>query len=309
MALDRQSIEKRDFPFGRRGYEPAAVDAHLAALAREVEALKRAQTSTPAAAPPAEPGRPRESLASVASAQVQAIVEAAESSAAAIERDARERAAQTAEDSDREAQRIRDEAIERSQDHVGKVHEATALMLQRVDAMEGELSALVESLRTGANRLNADLSLLSGAMGELYGAAGQTSRDTVPAAPIVDDVVLVEEAEVVAAGGDEGQLTAPMSRRRGRRRGRSRGRPPDRAQHGAQRPVARGDRQVPGGELRSQRSRRAARRGVRHSRGVTRLSQARPRSGGYGIRTEVPETGGDSRRRGVRSVLRINETT
>jgi hypothetical protein len=204
LALDRQSIEKRDFPFGRRGYEPAAVDAHLAALAREVEALKRAQTSAPAAAPPAaaEPGRPRESLASVASAQVQAIVEAAESSAAAIERDARERAAQTAEDSAREAQRIRDEAIERSQDHVGKVHEATALMLQRVDAMEGELSALVESLRTGANRLNADLSLLSGAMGELYGAAGQSSRDTVPAAPIVDDVVLVEEAEVVA-GGDE----------------------------------------------------------------------------------------------------------
>jgi len=205
LALDRQSIEKRDFPFGRRGYEPAAVDAHLAALAREVESLKRAQTSAPAAAPPAEPGRPRESLASVARAQVQAIVEAAESSAAAIERDARERAAQTAEDSDREAQRIRDEAIERSQDHVGKVHEATALMLQRVDAMEGELSALVESLRTGANRLNADLSLLSGAMGELYGAAGQNSRDTVPAAPIVDDVVLVEEAEVVGAGGDEGQ--------------------------------------------------------------------------------------------------------
>jgi hypothetical protein len=206
LALDRQSIEKRDFPFGRRGYEPAAVDAHLAALAREVEALRRAQTSAPAAAaPPAEPGRPRESLASVASAQVQAIVEAAESSAAAIERDALERAAQSAEDSARESQRIRDEAIERSQDHVGKVHEATALMLQRVDAMEGELSALVESLRTGANRLNADLSLLSGAMGELYGAAGQSSRDTVPAGPIVDDVVLVEEAEVVAAGGDEGQ--------------------------------------------------------------------------------------------------------
>jgi len=207
LALDRQSIEKRDFPFGRRGYEPAAVDAHLAALAREVEALKRAQSSAPAAAPPppAEPGRPRESLASVASAQVQAIVEAAEASAAAIERDARERAAQTAEDAARESQRIRDEAIERSQDHVGKVHESTALMLQRVDAMEGELSALVESLRTGANRLNADLSLLSGAMGELYGAAGETARNTVPAAPIVDDVVLVEEADVVAAGGDEGQ--------------------------------------------------------------------------------------------------------
>ena len=196
MALDRQFIEKRDFPFGRRGYEPAAVDAHLAAVAREVEALKRAQASRPAEAAPAA-ARPRESLASVASAQVQAIVEAAEASAAAIEREARENADQTAQDAARESQRIRDEAIERSQEHVGKVHEATALMLQRVDAMESELGALVESLRTGANRLNADLSLLSGNMGELYAAAGRSgsASDTVPAAPIVEDVAIVEDAD------------------------------------------------------------------------------------------------------------------
>ena len=50
-------------------------------------------------------------------------------------------------------------------------------MLQRVDAMEGELGALVESLRTGANRLSADLSLLSGNMGELYAAAGQAPAE------------------------------------------------------------------------------------------------------------------------------------
>ena len=41
MALDRQSIEKKDFPIGRRGYDPDAVDSHLAALAAEVEELKR----------------------------------------------------------------------------------------------------------------------------------------------------------------------------------------------------------------------------------------------------------------------------
>ena len=41
MALDRQSIEKRDFPIGRRGYDPDAVDAHLALLADEVENLRR----------------------------------------------------------------------------------------------------------------------------------------------------------------------------------------------------------------------------------------------------------------------------
>jgi hypothetical protein len=192
LALDRQSIEKRDFPIGRRGYEPAEVDSHLSKIAREVEALKRSQASTPPS--PERPGR-GDSLATVASAQVQAIVEAAEASAAAIERDARERGAQGAQDAAREAQRIRDEAIERSQEHVGKVHEATALMLQRVDAMESELSALVESLRTGANRLNADLSLLSGNMGELYGAAGSPSH--AAAAPAAAEVV-VEEIVVAA---------------------------------------------------------------------------------------------------------------
>jgi hypothetical protein len=183
LALDRQTIEKRDFPIGRRGYEPVAVDAHLAAIAREVEALKRSRSATPAGGQAASSGGT--SLAAVASSQVQAIVEAAESSAAAIERDAREHGEQVAQDAAREAQRIRDEAIERSQEHVGKVHEATALMLQRVDAMESELSSLVESLRTGANRLNADLSLLSGNMGELYAAAGQSREDGAAPAPEV----------------------------------------------------------------------------------------------------------------------------
>ena len=195
MALDRQSIEKRDFPLGRRGYEPAAVDAHLAAIAREVEALQRSR-----AAQPATPGGVRgESLAAVASAQVQAIVEAAEASAAEIEREARELAEQMAHEAERDAQRTREEAIERSQEHVGKVQEATALMLQRVDAMESELSALVESLRTGANRLNADLSLLSGNMGELYAAAG---RPEAEAAPLVEDIAIAEEAEVAAVAAE-----------------------------------------------------------------------------------------------------------
>jgi len=194
LALDRQFIEKRDFPIGRRGYEPTAVDSHLAALAREVEMLKREAESSASDRPAGG-----QSLATIASAQVQAIVEAAEASAAEIERDAREHAAQTAQDAARDAQRTRDEAIERSQEHVGKVHESTALMLQRVDAMEGELSALVESLRTGANRLNADLSLLSGNMGELYDAAGRPSATPAvaePLEPLEPELVVVEEVVV-----------------------------------------------------------------------------------------------------------------
>ena len=35
-------------------------------------------------------------------------------------------------------------------------------MLQRLSAMETELSSLIDGLRTGSNRLNADLQLLEG---------------------------------------------------------------------------------------------------------------------------------------------------
>jgi DivIVA domain-containing protein len=198
LALDRQTIEKKDFPIGRRGYEPASVDAHLAKVAREVESLQRSSRSAPPSAPASATPASGASLASIASAQVQAIVEAAETSAASIEREARDHAAEVEQDAAREAQRIRDEAIARSQDHIGKVHEATALMLQRVDAMESELGALVESLRTGANRLSADLSLLSGNMGELYTAAGDTSAEPLAYEP-EPVLVVVEEEEIVVA--------------------------------------------------------------------------------------------------------------
>lgn len=162
MPLDRQTVEKRDFPIGRRGYEPEAVDAHLSRLAGEIEALQRSGQSQ----------RAPESLAAVASTQVAAIVQAAESTAAEIERQAREEADRIRRDAEGDASATRDEAIDRSRSHVGRVNEATTLMLQRVDAMEAELNALVESLRTGASRLQADLTLLEGNMGELYAASG-----------------------------------------------------------------------------------------------------------------------------------------
>ena len=40
VELDRQVIERRDFPIVRRGYDPASVDAHLRALAADVEELR-----------------------------------------------------------------------------------------------------------------------------------------------------------------------------------------------------------------------------------------------------------------------------
>jgi cell division septum initiation protein DivIVA len=171
------NIEKRDFPIGRRGYEPEAVDAHLAVVAVEVEALKRqlesAQTGAPPAAEPgaeAAPAAAPASLAAHASEQVRTIVEAAESSAAQIQQSAQNDAAQIRLDAQNAAESTRQDAESRSQEHLTKVADGTSVMLQRVDAMEAELNALVESLRTGAARLNADLELLKGNMGDLPGA-------------------------------------------------------------------------------------------------------------------------------------------
>jgi DivIVA domain-containing protein len=193
VALDRQSVEKKDFPIARRGYEPEAVDAHLARLAGEIEALQRQQSSS-------REGGGSASLAIAASEQVRAIVEAAESSAAEIEAAARDEAARIRGDAEADARSTRDDAVVRSQDHVGKVGEATTMMLQRVDAMESELGALLESLRTGSNRLNADLTLLKGNMGELYGAAGGTAEPAPAPAPLpVAEPAPVEEP--AAEGG------------------------------------------------------------------------------------------------------------
>jgi DivIVA domain-containing protein len=163
LALDRQSIEKRDFPIGRRGYDPDAVDAHLALLADEVESLKRSA------------GRPRgDTLAVAASEQVKMIVEAAEQSAADIEKDAELEARRIRQDAREAAEKLRGDAGTQARDHVNKVSEAAAAMLERIDTMDTELRALLDSLRGGANRVSADLALLQGSVGDLRTAAGAT---------------------------------------------------------------------------------------------------------------------------------------
>ena len=186
MPLDRQSIERRDFPIGRRGYEPEAVDSFLAELADQVETLQRAERRQSPA-----------SMAQAASEQVRAIVEAAETSAADIERAAEEEASQIRSEAARDADRTRNDAVERAREHVGSVSEATATMLQRVSAMQSELDGLVEQLRTGANRVSADLALLEGNMADLYNAAGAgSSSQAAPAPPPPVEAVELEAVEV-----------------------------------------------------------------------------------------------------------------
>jgi vacuolar-type H+-ATPase subunit H len=161
VQFDRQAIERRDFPIGRRGYDPASVDVHLRALAEEFEALQRAAAS----------GNADASVASTAGTQVHSILQAAETAAAEIERHALDNARQVREEADRDAERTREEALQRARAHVSAVSQSTAALLERVGSMDGEVSALVDSLRSGAGRLAADLSAVEKSMGELYDAA------------------------------------------------------------------------------------------------------------------------------------------
>jgi DivIVA domain-containing protein len=161
VEFDRQAIERRDFPIGRRGYDAAAVDAHLRALADEFEQLQRTAIT----------GGGDVSVASTAGTHVQSILQAAETAAAEIERHALENARQVREDADRDADRTREEAIARARQHVSAVAQVTARLVEHVGSMDGEVGALVESLRAGAGRLAADLSAVESGMSELYDAA------------------------------------------------------------------------------------------------------------------------------------------
>src|SRR5215212_10473115 len=158
VALDRQSIEKRDFPIGRRGYDLDAVDSHLALLADEVEGVKRASRQR------------GDTLYSAAFEQVRLIVEAAEQSAGDIEREADLEARRIRQEAREAAEKLRSDAGTQAREHVQRVSEAANGMLERIDAMETETRNLLEGLRSGAGRLNSDLALLQGSVGELRGS-------------------------------------------------------------------------------------------------------------------------------------------
>jgi DivIVA protein len=148
VALDRQSIEKKDFPIGRRGYDPDAVDRHLSAMADEIEELK------------SNARRRSESLAESAAEQVRSIVEAAEASATQIRSDADKDAREIRREARNEAKQSREEATAQAGEYVANVSTATRATLERLDAIEQELGTLLEGLRTSVSRAGSDLQLL-----------------------------------------------------------------------------------------------------------------------------------------------------
>jgi DivIVA domain-containing protein len=114
--MDRDAIERRDFPTARRGYDPAAVGAHLRRLADEIERLGHAAETRP-------PG-----LAAGTSEQVRAILEAAETGAG----------------------ELRAQAGEEARGHVERVERAAAEMTARLARLQEELDRLLEGLRASA---------------------------------------------------------------------------------------------------------------------------------------------------------------
>jgi DivIVA domain-containing protein len=149
--VDRDAIERRDFPLGRRGYDTAAVDAHLRAVADDFEGL-RVRAATPA--------RPPELSAGTAE-QVRKILEAAERSAA----------------------ELRDEAAKEAGDHVARVEIAAGQMLGRLDGLQRELDGLVDSLKRSGELLEDGLARLRADVGEAGAAAPAPPEPAAPAAP------------------------------------------------------------------------------------------------------------------------------
>jgi DivIVA domain-containing protein len=145
VALDRPSIVRRDFPTNRRGYDPAAVDAHLDQLAAEVEALQHRA---------AEPA----TLSQQAGEQVRAIVQAAE----------------------RGAQEIRESAQVEAREHVERVTAAADRLRERIEQMERDVVQVGIDLRTNVERLHDDLVALQEGTAELSAAARAPAPEPEP---------------------------------------------------------------------------------------------------------------------------------
>jgi DivIVA domain-containing protein len=174
VALDRQTIMRDDFPSNRRGYDPAAVDAHLDRIADEVDEMRR-QAAAPAP------------LSAQAGQQVKAIVEAAE----------------------RGAQEIRDAAHAEAREHVANVTAAADRLRERIEQMERDMTQLIVDLRTGADRLRGDLDELQAGADALSSARGAAASEPQAAAPTQE--AAVAPAPAAASAPDAAAAPEPVA--------------------------------------------------------------------------------------------------
>jgi DivIVA domain-containing protein len=156
--VDRDEIERRDFPSARRGYDRDAVDAHLRQVADMVTRERPA------------------SLAEGTSAQVRSIIEAAEAG----------------------ARELREQAGREATGHVARVEESANDLLQKLERLHGELDRLLGGLTTTAASLSSALEQLSRDVGTLGGPVDAPTApadvSAAPAAPPANGVRSTDEA-------------------------------------------------------------------------------------------------------------------
>jgi DivIVA domain-containing protein len=148
--VDRDDIERRDFPPARKGYDPAAVDEHLRRVADEFDLVGREAAGNPR--PP--------SLSEGASERVRAILEAAEAS----------------------AQQLRDDAGRDASGHVERVEGAARGMLDKLERLQSELDRLLAGLKSTAETLSGGLQELSREVGTVRGPEAAAAAPE-PASP------------------------------------------------------------------------------------------------------------------------------
>jgi DivIVA domain-containing protein len=162
--MRREEILRSDFPSARKGYDPAAVDAHLHKVANSVE------------------GASQPSLADVAAQRVASIVAAAEANAKEIEADARRQADELLAGAREQAR----EQIERAQGSVAKLVGQADDLRERIGAMADEV---IGPAKTGAEMPQPET---------VPEPAPEPVPEPAPAAPEVDPTpVVVPEPEPV----------------------------------------------------------------------------------------------------------------
>ncbi len=170
--MDREEIERRDFPVGRRGYDPAAVDEHLRRVADRFEAHANA---------------PAPSLSTTTSDQVRQILQAAE----------------------RSVSEMRARANEEASDHVERVKQSADGMLAKLDDLERELGNLLMALRASGERLLQGLEDLQAEVGGGEPAPEPVpEEDFAAAAPAPDDAGARLIALNMALSGSSREETA-----------------------------------------------------------------------------------------------------
>jgi DivIVA domain-containing protein len=150
--VDRQGIERHDFPLVRRGYDTAEVDAHLRRVADEFEHAAAGGHS---------------SLAAGTSEQVRLILEAAERSAADL----------------------REDAGRQASGHVARVADVAEGLLTQLDDLQVELGRVVQGVRDSGERLAEGLRALQQRVGEVEPPAAapvepEPEEDFAAAAPV-----------------------------------------------------------------------------------------------------------------------------